>query len=230
MLQRAFLFLALLLVAGPVWSAPARSAVPGLNWSGVLSIGVPRWQSSRFTLNNTALRSGDSFSDLSAGQMAIKMQITKMVLPTYGMWAVSLGCGQDRAILEDYQARPSVGGSEQATTAIYRAALDRQHLDVALQVTPWVTTYLRANLRGGYHFSQTRVSQQLADGRIADDFNFSSQGTFQEFGFEIGPASAFVYASVYLTQQRTAKLRNFMDQPVDLNGYSYFVGLGRYSF
>ncbi|MBX3017558.1 MAG: hypothetical protein KF767_06705 [Bdellovibrionaceae bacterium] len=199
------------------------------NWSGVLSLGAPKWSSNLYRINNEALRSGDGFSDLSAGQLGVKLQLSYTFLPSYGRWAVTLGGGQDRAILENFAGRPHVQGVETAAN-VRRAALDRQHLDFGLQVTPWVTTYLRANLRAGLHTSTTRASQQLEDGRIADDFSFASQGTFQEFGFEIGPSTAFLYVSVYMTQQKTANLRAFNDQPADLHGYAYYVGLGRYSF
>lgn len=228
MLPRSAAVLLILLAAAAGARAQSR---PGTlsNWSGVLSVGAPKWSSNVYHLNNEALRSGDGFSDLSAGQLGVKLQLNYTLIPGYGRWALTAGVGQDRAILESFAGRPHVQGAETAAT-IRRAALDRRHVDFGLQVTPWVTTYLRANLRGGFHTSVTRTSMQLEDGRIADDFDFASQGTFQEFGFELGPATAFVYVSVYLTQQRSASRPEFDDRPVDLNGYAYYVGLGRYAF
>lgn len=222
--------LATMLVTFAAVLAHAQARPGGMsNWSGVLSVGAPKWNSNIYRVNNEALNSGDGFSDLSAGQLGVKLQLNYTFLPSYGRWSVTVGGGQDRAILENYAGRPSVAGSETSAN-VRRAALDRQHLDFGLQITPWVMTYLRANLRAGLTTSTTRVAQQLEDGRIADEFRFASTGTFQEFGFEIGPTTAFVYLSVYLSQQTTSPLRNFNDQPAGLNGYAYYFGLGRYSF
>lgn len=228
MVSRTFIFSFVILATTAVRAAPSRAPAMS-NWSGILNVGVPKWNSNLFTVNNEALNSGDQTRDLSAGQMAVRLQINWTFLPDYGRWSLSVAGGQDRAILEDYSARPLIGGTETSAT-INRAALDRQHADFGLQVMPWQTRYMRVSLGAGIHSSRTRVAQQLTDGRLADEFQMSGSGTYQEVALEIGPPAAFISLSVYMTQQRTSPQRNFMDQTLDLNGYTYNLGLGRYAF